>query len=103
MAQIISVSVNLSKIDKSKIVDGKNGAKYYNMNIIVNDDFDQYNNNVQVTDSQTKEQRAAKEKRNFIGNGRVIWSNLAEVKKDAPQQDNGNGHSNSPSDDDLPF
>lgn len=103
MAQIISVSVNLSKIDKSKIVDGKNGAKYYNMNIIVNDDFDQYNNNVQVTDSQTKEQRSAKEKRNFIGNGRVIWSNLAEVKKDAPQQDNGNGYSSSPSDSDLPF
>lgn len=104
MAQIISVSVNLSKIDKSKIVDGKNGAKYYNMNIIVNDDFDQYNNNVQVTDSQTKEQRAAKEKRNFIGNGRVIWINLAEVKKDAPQQQyNSNGYSSSPSDSDLPF
>lgn len=103
MAQIISVSVNLSKIDKSKIVEGKNGAKYYNMNIIVNDDFDQYNNNVQVTDSQTKQQREAKEKRNFIGNGRVIWSNLADVKKDAPQQDNNNGYNGSPSDDDLPF
>ena len=30
MAQIINASIDLSKIDKSKIVEGKNGAKYYN-------------------------------------------------------------------------
>ena len=105
MALIISGSIDLNKIDKSKIKTTdkngnpfKNGAKYYEVNILVNDDIDQYNNNVQITDAQTKEQRAAKEKRNFIGNGRVVW------RDDANQ---GKTESNSSpakeSTDDLPF
>lgn len=102
MAQIISVSINLAKIDKRKIIDGKNGAKYYNLNVIVNDDFDQYNNNVQVTDSQTKQEREAKEKKVYLGNGRVIWSSNPTPKQEQ-QQDNSQGYNNSPSDSDLPF
>ena len=80
MSMIISASINVAKIDKSKIqtVDKngkpfKDGAKYYNITISVNDDFDKFNNNVQITEAQTKEQREAKEKRVFIGNGRVNW------------------------------
>ena len=52
MALIISGSIDLNKIDKSKIKTTdkngnpfKNGAKYYEVNILVNDDIDQYNNN----------------------------------------------------------
>ena len=86
MASILSCSINLSKIDKSKIVLGKDGiTKYFNFDIIVNDDFDKYQNNVQITDKQSKEQREAKEKKNFLGNGRVVWSNAGKSeKKDTP-------------------
>ena len=41
MAQIISVSIDLNKLDKNRIIPGKNGAKYYNITINVNDEKDQ--------------------------------------------------------------
>jgi len=80
MAEILSVSIDLTKIDKTKIqtVDKngnpfKSGAKYYNLQIFVNDDIDQYGNNVGVCDTQTKEQREAKEKKKYLGNGKRVW------------------------------
>lgn len=75
MAQIISVSIDLNKLDKSRIIEGKNGAKYYNFTVNVNDEKDQYGNDASVTISQTAEERQAKAQRTFVGNGRVVWSN----------------------------
>lgn len=91
MASISTASINLSALDKSKIVKTdkngkpfKNGAQYYTVTILINDEADQYGNNVQIIEPQTKEQRDAKEKRTFLGNGRVNWAS-AEQKKSEPQ------------------
>ena len=73
MAQLISLSIDLLKIDRSKIINGKNGAEYYPITISVNDEKDQYDNDVSSYDSQSKEQRDAKEKRNYLGNGKTVW------------------------------
>jgi hypothetical protein len=80
MAKIIGGSIDLNKIDKSKIVEGKNGAKYYNITIIVNDEKDTYGNDVSLQEGQTKEQRDAKAPKKYIGNGKTIWE--GQVKKD---------------------
>lgn len=74
MSTIANISIDLNKLDKSKIVNGKNGSQYYNLNISINDTTDQYGNNIQVTEPQTKDQRDAKEPRTFYGNGRVIFT-----------------------------
>jgi hypothetical protein len=74
MGSIASISIDLSKLDKSKIVNGKNGQKYYNLNIGINDLSDQYGNNIQVTEPQTLEQRNAKEPKTFYGNGKIFWT-----------------------------
>ena len=37
MATIATISIDLNKLDKSKIIEGKNGAKYYNLNITLNE------------------------------------------------------------------
>jgi len=85
MATIATISIDLNKLDKSKIINGKNGSQYYNLNISVNDTTDQYGNNIQVTEPQTKEQRDAKTPKTFYGNGKVFWtdgkSTLAEKKQ----------------------
>lgn len=93
MALIANVSIDLSKIDKSKIQkldkNGnpyKNGAMYYNVQISVNDDIDKYGNNVKVTDSQTKEERESKVTKNYIGNGKVVWQSVNETQA-TPQQE----------------
>ena len=90
MSTIASISIDLNKLDKSKIVNGKNGSQYYNLNISVNDTTDQYGNNIQVTEPQTKEQRDAKTPRVFYGNGKVIWTDskivVAEKKENNSAQ-----------------
>lgn len=107
MALLINASIDLTKIIKSKIkTKDKNGnpfknkQQYYEVTITINDSFDQFNNNVQITDAQTQEQRKAKEDRNFLGNGRVVWRNEPEAVK-AEIIDNEQIN-NSPTDD-LPF
>lgn len=70
MSTIISGSIDLTKIDKSKLKDGK----YLNVQVSVNDNTDNYGNNVAFTLNQTKEEREAKEKKTYIGNGKVVWT-----------------------------
>ena len=79
--KIIAGSIDLNKIDKSRIVAGKNGAKYYNVSILINDTKDQYGNDVSIIESQTKEERAAKAQRKFLGNGKTVYESTASAEQ----------------------
>lgn len=72
MAKLISASIDLTKIDKSKIVE-KDGKKWYNITIALNDEKDTYGNNVAISQGQTKDESAAKVKKVYLGNGKVVW------------------------------
>ena len=78
MARIISASIDVSKIDKTRLIEGKNGAQYYNFDIIVNDEPNQYGKDVSLSQGQSKEEREAKAKKVFIGNGKTVWSKEAQ-------------------------
>lgn len=82
MAQIISASIDLTKIDKSKIVNHKNGGAYYNIDIFIKDEKDQYGNDCAISQSQSKEQREAKENKVYIGNGKSVWDGNASSKSE---------------------
>lgn len=86
MAQLINASINLSQIDKTKIIEGKKG-KYINVTISVNDEKDQYDNDTSIYIAQSKEEREAKQDRIYLGNGRVFWSSDSqpEAKASAPK------------------
>lgn len=71
--KIISASIDLTKIDKSKINNHKNGSQYYNIDIIIKDEKDQYGNDCSITANQSKEERDAKTKKVFIGNGKTVY------------------------------
>ena len=73
MAQLISASIDVSKISKDKLVKGAKG-NYLNITISVNDEVDQYGNQVGIYESQSKEEREAKEKKNYLGNGKIAWN-----------------------------
>ncbi len=73
MAKLISVGIDLSKIDKTKITE-KNGAKWYNITISVNNEPDQFGNDTGVFQSQTKEERDRKDKKVYLGNGKTFWT-----------------------------
>ena len=68
MSTFYNGSICLTDIPKDKITEGKNGKKYLNITLWVNDTPDQYGNIGSVQVSQTKEQREAQEKKQYIGN-----------------------------------
>lgn len=85
MASIIKASINLSNIDKSKVIEGKKG-KYLPIVITLNDDVDQFGNQGPVVISQTKEERESKAAKVYLGNVQVVWTNGENVAA-APRQD----------------
>jgi hypothetical protein len=74
MSSLINLSIRVDKLPKEKFVQGKDGAVYYNFTVSVNDDSNQYGQNVGAIDSQTKEEREAKKNKLYIGNGTVVWT-----------------------------
>lgn len=102
MNKMYKGSIDLNKIDKSKVVttdkNGKpfeNGAKYLNIVLWINDEADQYGNNASIQVSQTKDERDAKQKVNYLGN-------LKEYKADAQNNDTAKKQSQEQNDN-LPF
>jgi hypothetical protein len=73
MAQLFSASLDVSKISKDKLVKGAKG-QYLNITISVNDEADQYGNVLAVYESHSKEEREAKAKKNYLANGKLVWS-----------------------------
>ena len=74
MASIIKASINLSEIPKDKIIAGKKG-KYLPITITINDEPDQFGNQGPIVVAQTKEERDAKDKKTYLGNVQVVWTN----------------------------
>ena len=69
----ISVKLDVTKIDKSRLFKGEKGT-YLNLTTFVElDEKDQYDNNGFVTQEQTKEEREAKTQLPIIGNVSVFW------------------------------
>lgn len=73
MSQIIGASIDLAKLETAKIVQGKNGAKYVNITIMVNDEPNQWGKDVSIILEQSKEEREAKVAKEYVGNGKVIY------------------------------
>lgn len=102
MSALLNVSLRVDKLPREKFVMGKEGAVYFNFTVAVNDEANQFGQNVSAYDSQTKEERDAKKAKAYLGNGNVVWTdgNIKAVKKEgqpATQQ------ASSLVDDSLPF
>jgi hypothetical protein len=102
MSRIISASIDLAKIDKSKITEGKNGQKYYSISIAVNDEADKFGNDVAITTGQSKEERDAKAAKVYIGNGKTVWASETPGAKPASSAP-AKAAAAQNLDDDLPF
>ena len=86
MAAIISAKLDLNKIEKHKIYEGKKG-KYYPITITLNDETSQYGSNGYICTEQTKDERDQKVPKSFLGDIKVVWTNgVAPTKAD---QDGG--------------
>lgn len=79
MSGIISIGLNKDKIQF-------NEKGWANVTLFVDNETNEYGQNVSAVMEQSKEQREAKEARTYIGNGRVVFTNdgslIAAERKD---------------------
>ena len=80
----ISFSIDVTKIDKAKINNHKNGSKYVDMTCFINDELDQYGNRGMITQSVSREEREQGQRGAILGNVRVFHGD--SVSFIAPEQ-----------------
>ena len=81
----LNLSIDVTKIDKAHLIEGKKG-KYLNQVAFVNlSEFDQYGNHGMITQGLSKEARDAGEKGAILGNLDVFWADGIEVPRQQKQ------------------
>ena len=102
----IAISINITKIDKTKLHKGAKGVYLDTTIFIDTENADQYGNHGFISQSLPKADREAGQKGEILGNGKIIWRGDSQ-----PQQNNDNFASAPPQqsapvddfDDDIPF
>lgn len=88
---IVNANINLSKIPKHKIFEGKKG-KYVELTLKVYDEVDEYGNHGSIAIAQTPKERENKDEITFLGNNRVLFTDNSDIV--IPQKNNGGSSSN---------
>jgi len=70
MSTLINLSIDVTKVTKEALAKGK----YLNLTISINDEINQYNQNVSAWEAQSMEDRKEKVERNYVGNGKVVFT-----------------------------
>ena len=95
----ISSGIDVTKIDKSKLVQGRKGT-YLNITSFINlSEVDQYNNNGMITQSVSSEERAKGVKEVILGNSKIFWTD----GNDSPKEQSPTGTGFDDMKDDIPF
>lgn len=86
----INLNIDVTKLDKSKFYEGKSG-KYASLTVFVDtEEKDQYGNNGGIYEAQSKEDREAKAKKNFVGNAKVFYgADQSKPSNAGPQEQSG--------------
>ena len=74
MSLLGTIKIDLDKVDESKIFQGKKG-RYLEVTFAVNDESDDFGNNIGAWNGQTAEEREAGTPKQYLGNGKVFWTN----------------------------
>ena len=109
----LSVKIDVSKIDKSRLFKGEKGT-YLDLTTFIDlDELDQYGNNGFISQSVSKEEREAKVQTPILGNIKVFYNDSASAPhqihpntpqpQGSPQQTTQTNNINNDFDDDIPF
>jgi hypothetical protein len=77
----LSIKIDVSKVDKSRLYQGAKGT-YLDLTTFISDELDQYENNGFISQSVTAEEREAKTQTPILGNVKIFYTDSAEA---APQ------------------
>lgn len=73
MQKLISLSIDVDKLDPKRLYKGKKG-KYLSATLFLKEETDQYGNNGFIVESITKEERESGQKGTIIGNAKFLVS-----------------------------
>ena len=94
---IITGKIDVTKITKERLFQGKNGAKYVDLTIMLKQDesgafvLDNYKNHGMITESRSKEEREAGNRGPILGNVKVMG--LSPVNLPTPPEPKDGGPS----------
>lgn len=71
MQKLISLNIDVSKIDPKRLYKGKKG-QYLSATLFLKEEVDQYGNNGFIVESITKEEREKGQKGTIIGNAKFM-------------------------------
>lgn len=102
MARLINLKVDVTKIDKSRLYQGTKGT-YLDLVVSLNDEADQFGNDVATWQNQTEEERKNKSPKNYLGNGKTFWKSDGQSKVNAVANQVNDAMPPAEDDDNLPF
>jgi len=82
MTRILRLKLDVTKIDKERLFQGKKGV-YLDATVFLNDEQGQYGDNGMITQDVSKEEREAGTKGNILGNATIIKV-LEDNRQEAP-------------------
>jgi len=104
MSSLSSLYIKKEVLETLLKVVNQKGEKGVDITISINEESNQYSQNISSYVSQTKEQREAKKEKFYVGNGKVFWTDgkitLATKKEEVHE---AKPITNEEESDDLPF
>lgn len=79
----VSISIDVTKIDKARLVKGAKGTYLDLTGFIDLDEADQYGNNGMITQTVSKEEKAAGVRGPILGNSKVFWKDEGQQTRPA--------------------
>ena len=99
----ISIKIDVTKIDKARIFEGKKG-KYIDLSTFIDlDQVDEYGNNGFISQSVSKEERQQGVQTPILGNCRVFYSEGLGNQQGYDQQGTAPAQGGGDFEDDIPF
>jgi hypothetical protein len=81
MQKLISLSIDVSKINAKRLYKGKKG-QYLSATLFLKEETDQYGNNGFIVESITKEEREAGQKGTILGNAKFMAGGSKHAQND---------------------
>ena len=83
----VSLKIDVTKIDKARLYKGAKGTYLDAVAFIDLEDEDQYGNAGMITQNVSKEEKAAGERGEILGNSKIIWRDEGQqAPRQAPQR-----------------
>jgi hypothetical protein len=81
----IALKIDVKKIDKAKLYQGQKGTYLDAMIFVDLGEPDQFGNCGMITQAVSKEAKAAGERGEILGNGKIVWRDEGEAPRQAPK------------------